>query len=108
MQAPQMESNRREQAEAGEIKSHDEVLPLVRASEVFRLRKNKDEAGMSEQLPKEKQLPTRPCTVREWTTAWNQFHAVCKKLHSMADRDGDLLTIDVKLKAGGKLRKVKS
>lgn len=63
---------------------------------------------MSEPLPAEKNLPTRPCTVREWTAAWNQFHTACKKLHALANRDGDLVIIDVKLKPGAKLREKRS
>ncbi len=46
----------------------------------------------------------RPCTVKEWTAAWKAFQTACKNLQSLADRDGDLLTIDVKLKPFGKRR----
>lgn len=63
---------------------------------------------MDEQVSKDELAMRRPVTVDEWTKAWKEFQAVCKKLHSLADRDGDLLKIDVKLKVGGQLRKKRS
>ena len=37
-------------------------------------------------------------TVNEWTVAWKEFQSACKKLHGLAERDGDTLKIDVKYK----------
>lgn len=63
---------------------------------------------MNEPVSKDELSMRRPVTVDEWTAAWKAFQTVCKKLHSLADRDGDLLKIDVKLKVGGQLRKKRS
>jgi hypothetical protein len=60
------------------------------------------------QLSKDELAMRRPVTVDEWTKAWKEFQAVCKKLHSLAERDGDLLKIDVNLKIGGKRREKRS
>jgi hypothetical protein len=62
----------------------------------------------TEQLPKDELAMRRPVTVDEWTKAWKEFQSVCKRLHSLADRDGDLLKIDVKLKVGGQRREKRS
>lgn len=50
---------------------------------------------MTESLPTKEKVPA---TVKEWTVAWRDFQAACKKLHGLAERDGDSLNINVKYK----------
>lgn len=43
----------------------------------------------------------RVTTVEEWSRAWEAFHTAARALKAIADKDGDLLKIDITFKAGG-------